>query len=208
MVEYMDEVIGRVVGKVDELGLGENTLILYFSDNGTGREIRTKFNDERGERLIRGGKGQTTDAGTRVPCLARWTGTAPAGRVADDLIDSTDFWPTIAEACGVEQPKGVPRDGRSFLPQLRGERGKPREWTYCHYDPRPGHGKEAYTKLVRYARTQRYKLYDDGRMFEVPADEEEQRPLQPGSDSREASAARKLLGAALESRKALRRTPA
>lgn len=76
----------------------------------------------------------------------------------DNLVDSSDFWPTIAEASEVTQPKGVPCDGRRFLPQLMGQRGKPREWSYCHYDPRPGHDKKAYTKLVRYARTQRYKL--------------------------------------------------
>lgn len=200
MVEYMDDVIGRVVRKVDDLGLGENTLILYFSDNGTGKEIRTQFRDERGERVIRGGKGLTTDAGTRVPCMARWTGTVSGGRVLDDLIDSSDFWPTIAGACGVAQPKGVPCDGRSFLPQLLGQRAKPRDWTYCHYDPRPGHGKEAYTKLVRYARTQRYKLYDDGRLFDIPADELEQRPIAAGSEPTEAAAARKMLRAVIESR--------
>lgn len=200
MVEYMDDVIGRVVRKVDDLGLGEDTLILYFSDNGTGKEIRTRIRDERGERVIQGGKGLTADSGTRVPCLARWTGKAPAGRVLDDLVDSTDFWPSIAEACGVTRPPGVPCDGRSFLPQILGQRGQPRPWTYCHYDPRPGHGKEAYTKLVRYARTQRYKLYGDGRLFDIPADEQEQRPLAPASEPPEAAEARKVLRRVIESR--------
>src|SRR2546426_2240679 len=48
----------------------------------------------------------------------------------------------LVEATGAKMPKGTPVDGRSFLPQLRGERGNPKEWIYCHYDPRPGHGKE------------------------------------------------------------------
>src|SRR5262245_24777049 len=92
----MDEVVGRVVAQVDRLGLGERTLVLFYSDNGTDQGIESRL----GNRVVRGGKGLTTDAGTHVPLIARWTGTTPAGRVLDDLVDSTDFFPTIAEAAG------------------------------------------------------------------------------------------------------------
>ncbi|MGH9657082.1 MAG: sulfatase-like hydrolase/transferase [Bryobacteraceae bacterium] len=169
MVEYMDEVVGRVVARIDALRLRERTLILFYSDNGSPQEMTSRM----GDRLVKGGKGLTTDAGTRVPLIANWRGTTPAGRVLDDLVDSTDLLPTVAEAAGARIPKV---DGRSFLPRLRGEKGNPREWTLCHYDPRPGWDKKQYT-LVRYARDQKHKLYADGRLFEVPVDPLEQRPL-------------------------------
>ena len=83
-------------------------------------------------------------------------------------------------------------DGNSFLPQLQGQRGRPRDWIFWHYDPRPGHDKEPYT-LVRFARTKRHKLYEDGRLFDVEADVLEQRPLPPGA----AVEARQLLSGVL-----------
>jgi arylsulfatase A-like enzyme len=173
MVESMDEMVGRIVRKLDDLRLRERTLILYYSDNGTDRQIRSRM----GDRLVAGGKGLTTDAGTHVPMIANWKGVAPAGRVLDDLIDSVDFVPTLAEAADARA--SGPLDGRSFLPQLRGERGQPREYVFWHYDPRPGWDKKQYT-LRRFARGQRYKLYDDGRMYDVPVDPLEERPLANG----------------------------
>ena len=95
-------------------------------------------------------------------------------------------------------PKGMPVDGRSFLPQLRGERGNPKEWIYCHYDPLPGHGKEAYT-LTKFARNQRFKLYSDGRLFDISKDVREQHPLGPGEGGEEAARARKTLQGAIDS---------
>jgi arylsulfatase A-like enzyme len=194
MVEYMDKVVGRVLDKVDALGIADRTLVLFYSDNGTERGMKSMM----GDRVVLGGKGLTTDAGTRVPLIARWRGRSPQGRVVDDLVDSTDFLPTLFEAAGARLPAGVPFDGRSFLPQVLGRNGTPREWTFCWFDPRPGHGKEQYTHLVRYARTQRYKLYDDGRLFDVPADVLEQRPLGKGEGGAGAARARQELQVVLD----------
>ncbi|MBL8222994.1 MAG: sulfatase-like hydrolase/transferase, partial [Bryobacterales bacterium] len=182
MVAYMDEVVGRVWKKVEDLGIADRTLILFFSDNGTDRSLTSRM----GAKVVQGGKGLPTDAGTRVPCIGYWKGRTPAGKVCDDLVDSSDFYPTILEAAGAKSDRQL--DGRSFLPQLLGKPGNPREWTYCWFDPRPGHGKEAYTKLVQYARTKRHKLYDDGRLYDVPNDELEQHPL-PANAGAEAEAA-------------------
>ena len=195
MVEYMDEVVGRVLAKIDSLGLRENTLILFYSDNGTDRSVTSRM----GDRVVRGGKGLTTDAGTRVPLIAEWKGKSPVGRALDDLVDSTDFAPTIFEAAGISPPPGIPLDGRSFLPQLQGRGGKPREWIFSHYDPRPGHGKEDYTELKRFARNQRYKLYSDGKLFDISRDVLEQRPLGAQKGGAEADRARRKLQAALDS---------
>ncbi len=194
MVEYMDHVIGRVVDKVNELGIAENTLILYYSDNGTPREVESHM----GDKVIEGGKGHTTDAGTHVPLIASWKGVIPAGWVNDDLVDSTDFIPTILEATGAEALPEMTLDGRSFLPQLKGETGDPREWVMFHFDPLPGTGKVGY-KLVRFARDKRYKLYEEtGELFDIPNDELEQNPISPAKDTPDSAAARKKLQAVLE----------
>jgi hypothetical protein len=109
--------------------------------------------------------GPATDAGTHVPMLAWWRGTSPRGKVCEDLIDSTDFLPTMLDAAGVSParalaPNETPLDGRSFLPQLRGQRGNPRDWIYCWHDPRPGWDKDKF-KLEEWARNKRFKLYRD-----------------------------------------------
>ncbi|MDX1983069.1 MAG: sulfatase-like hydrolase/transferase [Bryobacteraceae bacterium] len=192
MVQYMDEVVGRVMSKVESLGLAERTLVMFYSDNGTDRSITSKM----GEKVVKGGKGLTIDAGTHVPMIASWKGTAPAGRVCGDLIDSTDFLPTMLEAAGAPADKKL--DGRSFHPQLQGKRGNPREWIYSWYDPRPGWAKAEYS-LVRHARNQRWKLYHDGRFYDVRQDELEQRPIAPGAAGDEGEQARRKLKAVIDS---------
>ena len=127
MIRYTDALVGRVVAAVDSLGLRGNTLILFTGDNGTTAGIRSRL----GDRVIVGGKSRLSEEGCRVPLVASWKGTAPAGRVLDDLVDFTDFLPTFAEAAGAKLPEGKAIDGRSFLPQLRGEKGSLREWAYC-----------------------------------------------------------------------------
>jgi arylsulfatase A len=112
--------------------------------------------------------------------------------VCDDLIDFTDVLPTLAKAAGAELPRGVTLDGRSFLPQVRGESGSPREAIFCHYEPR--HGKN--TTKTRYAQDRRWKLYQDGRLYDLAADELEKAPVK--SASPEADAARTKLQATLD----------
>ena len=191
MVQYMDEVVGRIVRKLDDLKLRERTIILFYGDNGTDRHIRSRM----GDRVVQGGKGLTTDAGTHVPMIANWKGTAPAGRVLDDLIDSVDFLPTMTGAGGASAPRGA--DGQSFLPQLKGDKGNPRKYLFCHYDPRPGWDKDNY-RLHRFAWTKQYKLYDDGRMYDLLADPLEQHPLSPET----AGEARRMLQDALKRHRA------
>ncbi len=191
MVAYMDKVVGRIVRKVDELGLRDNTLILFTGDNGTSGKIVSEMADGR---TIRGGKGHTTDAGTHVPFIANWQGVVPSGSVCDDLISFDDFLPTLAELTGAPLPRNVTIDGRSFAAQLHGAKGSPRECILCHYDPR--HGPWART---RFARNKRWKLYDDGRLFDLVTDPLEQAPVPAGGGGTDAGAARKLLQEALNS---------
>lgn len=158
MVTYMDKLLGKLVGRLDALGLRQRTLVLFLGDNGAGGGITSQM----GEVAVAGGKGSMTDNGTRVPLIASWPGVIPAGKVLRDLIDTTDFLPTLCEAAGAKLPAGK-LDGRSFLPQLRGETGTPRTWLYCWYAPNQG----KIDPPRQFARDQHYKLFADGKFFEI-----------------------------------------
>lgn len=191
MVEYMDHTVGRVAAHLEKLGLAGRTLLLFYSDNGTHQSIVSRA----WGRDVRGGKGKTTEAGIHVPLIASWPGSAPA-RVAEGLVDSTDFLSTLAEAAGASTSGLL--DGRSFLPQVLGRPGGRREWSYCPFDPKPGWNKEQFSPL-RFAHDRRFKLYDSGRLFDFRADELEQRPLAPGEGGPETAAARRKLQKVLDS---------
>jgi len=187
MVEYMDKIVGRIVQKLDEVGLRENTLIMFTGDNGTHSSITSEMADGS---TIDGGKGSTTDAGTHVALVANWKGTTPVGKVSTDLVEFSDILPTIAEAGGASLPKNVTIDGRSFLAQLRGEKGNPRDWIFCWYQRNPD------ATLYRFARDQRWKLYGDGdyeragNLYDVENDSLEQTPVSPGDPQAEEARAR------------------
>jgi len=168
MVAYMDKLIGRTVAKLDELGIRENTLVIFLGDNGTGREITSQFK----EQAYPGGKGLANARGMHVPLIANWPGKIPAGRVNSDLIASTDFLPTLCEAAGAKLPPSLPADGQSFLAQLLGQKGQPREWIYCWYAKNGGP-----TATHEFAMSVQHKLYRDGRFFELSEDPFEERPL-------------------------------
>lgn len=170
MMSYMDKVVGRIIAKVDELGLGDNTLILFTGDNGTTRGVKSRMAD--GSRIV-GAKGSTVDAGIHVPLIARWKGVTPPGTRTSDLISFDDFFPTIVELAGATLPKDRVIDGVTFAPQLRGEKGSPREWVFCHYDPQWGNRVPA-----RFAMNHRWKLYGDGRIFNLRDDLKEARPVE------------------------------
>ena len=184
MVQYMDSIVGRIVDKLASLQLLDNTLILFTSDNGTNRNIRSRW-----RRTIQGGKGGTTDMGTHVPLIAYWRGHTPAGAVVDDLVDFSDFFPTLADLVGGDA-SGC--DGQSFLPQLRGQPGHPRPFIVCHYQPFWGDRPPA-----QFVRNQRYKLYRDGRMYMLPDDLEESQDLATADPSAEALAAKQLLSSVI-----------
>jgi arylsulfatase A len=190
MVAYMDKLVGRLVARLDSLGIRDNTLLLFVGDNGTGRGMRSMM----GNRLVMGGKGLTTDAGMHVPLIVSWPGRITAGRVCSDLVDSTDFLPTFLQAAGVAPPSGLRLDGRSFLPQLLGAQGPPRDWVYSWYSPR----QSADMTVREFAFNQRYKLYRSGEFFDLSQDVEEKRPLMVASLNAEAAAAAKLLQRALD----------
>lgn len=199
MVEYMDVAVGRIVDKLDELKLRENTLILFLGDNGSPREVTSLVNNHdmsrtnnAGQEMIKGGKGYSTEAGTHVPLVANWLGTSPHGSVCDDMVDCSDFLPTMMEMAGASLPEESVFDGVSFLPQLQGKQGRPHEWLYFYHNPLPGWGKEGYF-LQRWAQDKQWKLYDDGHLVNYEADVLEEHPIAAGTGKPEAEAARMTL---------------
>lgn len=170
MVKYMDKLVGRIHHKLEVLNLSEETIFIFTADNGTHRSIRSTTQTG----VVLGGKGTTPNAGTHVPMIAYWKGKTPVGKVSSDLIDFSDMLPTFGEAMKVEHPNPGLVEGRSFLPQLKGERGRPRDWVYCYYDPLWGNLGQYKNQFVR---DQRYKLYQDGRLIDVSRDELEKSPL-------------------------------
>ncbi len=171
MVTYMDKIVGRILQQLERSGVRDRTLVLFTGDNGTDQPVVSMMGDQR----IAGQKGKTTDGGTHVPLIAQLPGKTPPGSVCNDLVDFSDFLPTLCEATGVEVPAEPALDGRSFLPQLAGEPGHPREWIYVWYARNGGPTGQEFT------RTQRYKLYRNGTFFDIGNDRLEQRPLELAS---------------------------
>ena len=177
MVAYMDKCVGRIVKAVDDLGLRENTVIIFTGDNGTDRAIVSRWNGQS----VPGGKGTVTEFGTHVPFIVSWRGTTPAGVVSDNLVDFSDVLPTLAELGGASLPSGVTIDGRSLVPQLRGQMGQPREWIFSQL----GH-----ERLVRDAR---FMLDSNGRLFDVEKDPFGKADLAASKDPTVMAAKAKLL---------------
>ena len=168
MVEYTDKLIGKLVATLDELKLRENTVVVFVGDNGTGKGTRSMM----GDRVVIGGKGTTDESGMRVPLIVNCPGLVKSGQVRRDLVDSTDFLPTICAAAGMELSKSATIDGRSFWPACRGDEAEARRWIYCWYSQTGG----AKAKF-EFARTHDFKLYADGRLFDVRDGDFDRKPL-------------------------------
>ena len=108
----------------------------------------------------------------RIP--GQHTPTIPPGLVSNDLVTFTDFFQTMCDAAGLESPSEAKVDGQSFLPQLKGEKGNPRQWIYCFYARNGG------IKGQEFVRNQRYKLYRSGEFFDIERDVLEKKPLDQG----------------------------
>ena len=191
LVELADKYAGKLISSIDELGLRENTLILFAGDNGTpyrfitevkdGKYIREPVYSEIDDSLVRGGKSFMTDAGTHVPLIANWKGVTKPVSTDNSLIDFSDFFPTFIELANAEMPKDRIIDGRSFLNQITGEGGESRHWVYVIWE------KDSWI------RTQRWKLYNNGNLFDMENDPYEKSPLTADNDNQESASAREFL---------------
>ena len=136
MIASVDQSVGRVVAKLDELGLADNTLVLFSSDNGgVGGYARAgimKNNGVTDNAPLRGGKGMLYEGGHRVPFIFRWPGKVAAGSTCPTPILSVDLYPTFVDLAGGTPPEGTTLDGVSVLSLLTGG-GLDRGATYWHF---------------------------------------------------------------------------
>lgn len=126
MVAYLDKQVGQLLEAVADAGITDDTVVMFLADNGTDVDLRHRF--ENGA-MIPGGKCTMTDRGTRVPLIVRWPGHVQAGSTCDDLVDFTDFFPTLCDLAGAPLPDAK-LDGQSFGPQLLGQPATPRAWVH------------------------------------------------------------------------------
>ncbi len=193
MIESMDDMVGKLVAKIDLLGLRNNTVIFFTGDNGTaarsklrhvsGRkyEYEDVYSIRNGER-VRGGKGTLLDIGTNVPLIANWPGTIRADSRGHELVDFSDWLPTLAELGKAKPDQEI--DGVSFRTTLVGSRVHQAR-SFAFSEKRGG---------TAWVRTKRYKLYNNGRFYDVSADAKEENPLEELDDR--AARERELLEAA------------
>lgn len=139
-VTQMDDAFGRLMSVVDEMGLRENTLVFFTSDNGP---AITNIHPHGSSGPLRNKKGAVYEGGIRVPGILRWPGHTTAGQVSDEPICGVDWLPTLCEVAGTDAPSDRALDGASLLPAVRGEavaRDKPLYW---HFNAARGEPKVA-----------------------------------------------------------------
>ncbi|MFV0592007.1 MAG: sulfatase-like hydrolase/transferase [Draconibacterium sp.] len=168
MVTYCDKMVGRLTNKLKELGIYDNTVIMFCGDNGTMRGIDSRTNHG----IVKGGKGTTTDAGTHVPLIVSWPEKIKKGQEFDGLIEFSDFYTTLADLFKKEEPKN---DGVSFYPLLTGGKYKGRETAVVHYNPMWAPNVQKFAN--QFVRTVDYKLYADGKFYNLKKDVLEESPL-------------------------------
>ncbi len=163
MVEAMDLAVGKILAKLDEHGLRENTLVIFTSDNGG---LSTSEGWPTSNLPLRGGKGWMYEGGIREPLVVRWPAMIKPGTIVSTPVSSPDFFPTLLEAAGVEVPATHPRDGVSLLPLFKGGSLPERAlfWHYPHYGNQGGAPAAAIRrgdwKLIEWFEDQRVELFN------------------------------------------------
>ena len=183
MIRYTDQLVGRLVDALDDLGLRDNTIIIFTTDNGSSGGLTGTLNGHK----VKGGKGKKWESGVCEPFIANGPGLVPAGVVTDALTDFTDLLPTFAELGGATLPENTEIDGVSIAPLLLGKTNdSPREWIMAlghgpaRLDEKGVRGPHDYASRV--IRDKRYKVWvnTDGQidqLYDLSKDPWEQQNL-------------------------------
>lgn len=156
MVTYMDHIVGKILDKLNEQGIADDTLVLFTGDNGTGKQITSKIAGMN----LKGGKGTMTEAGSRVPLLAWWPGRIQPA-VREELFCLVDVLPTITSVAGIELGRTV--DGMDLAHNLFGQQGANREQVLINY----GKG--------YFVRDHQFRLHQNGNFFDIPTTSDKER---------------------------------
>ena len=176
-IAYMDKQVGEIVAELEKLGLREKTLVMFSGDNGTAVGYPSSF---RG-RMINGAKASMWEGGSRVPLIASWPGVTPAGKVSNDIVNFTDMLATFVELGGAKLPEGFKYDSRSIAPQLRGEKGAPRDWAYVQLGAK------------WFVREQGWKMNESSELFDMSDAPFTEKPVAVSADNDASKAARERL---------------
>jgi arylsulfatase A-like enzyme len=165
MIANIDANVGRLLTRLSELGLDDNTIVIFMTDNGTamGYNLQTGQGFNAG---MRGFKGSEYDGGHRVPCFIRWTGKFPAGKDAAAVTAHIDILPTLVDLCGLQKPAKVTFDGRSLRPLLEGKGAWPARTLFVH-SQRLDHP-EKWRKCA--VMTDRWRLINGKELYDMAAD--------------------------------------
>lgn len=166
VIEQMDEVVGLLLRSIADLGLAENTLVIFTSDNGGLHVPEGKHKLVTHNTPFRAGKGYLYEGGLRIPLIVRWPGKVPAGRVVEGPVINTDWLPTLLEVAGAPVPaSGL--DGISIAPVLRGAAPDARRTHYFHFPHYNNQGgkpsgavREGAWKLIEFYEDGALELYD------------------------------------------------
>lgn len=163
LISTMDENVGKVLNKIKQLGLDKNTIICFMSDNGG---LSTAEGSPTTNAPLRGGKGWLYEGGIREPFILKVPHVSKAGTKVDTPVISTDFYPTILDACGLNLLPEQHQDGVSLLPLLKNEKlnRKAIFWHYPHYggkgDSPAGAIREGDWKLIEFYEDNHVELYN------------------------------------------------
>jgi arylsulfatase A-like enzyme len=140
MIKSMDRSVGQILNKLKEMGIEDNTLVVFMSDNGGIDSKITPQSDGTDNSPFLGGKACLTEGGIRVPLIFRWKGRIEAGKWVDVPVDYTDLYPTLMEAAGYDAQAIINKrslDGQSIMPLLSDRKNKQNSYTkkthYWHY---------------------------------------------------------------------------
>lgn len=175
MIASLDRGVGQILDALDELDLRDNTLVIFYSDNGGVDAADIGHWRATDNAPLRGGKGMLYEGGIRVPLIVRWPGVIEPGNICDEPVISTDFYPTLLDIAGIDQPSDEALDGRSLLPLLKKpEASLDRNALYWHFpaylqaDAQRGTWRTTPAgairagpwKLIEFFETGRIELYD------------------------------------------------
>lgn len=168
-VSLLDRQIGRMLNKLDKMGLLDNTLVLFSSDNGPHGEMGHDYEFFNSNGPLRGYKRDTYEGGIRVPTMAFWRGKIKAGQVSDYIGIGQDFLPTIAEAAGVRPPADC--NGVSFLPVLLGQTTPKRDFVNWEFQ-KNGTNATAFRQACRIGNMKgvRYGINNPTELYDLSAD--------------------------------------
>jgi arylsulfatase A-like enzyme len=164
MVESMDMAVGRVLDKIKEKGIDDNTIVIFFSDNGG---LNTSEGTPTSNAPLKYGKGWLYEGGIREPAIIKWPGETKPGTVSDEVITSMDFYPTILDMIGLPLRPDLHIDGKSIVPLLKGKKEKIHDATYFHYPHKSNQKgspssaiREGDYKLIVFLNDNRLELYN------------------------------------------------